>query len=143
MRGHAPWWKTGVMIGSVVLAVRPPLTDAELNALFATAWPDHRKVPFGPVLQRSLTWIAARSGDRLVGFVNVATDGGAHAFVLDTTVHPDWRRDGIGRRLVGAAIDQARASGITWLHVDYEPHLDGFYRGCGFRPTAAGLLHLA
>jgi hypothetical protein len=28
------------------------------------------------------------------------------------------------------------------LHVDYEPHLDGFYRGCGFRPTAAGLLRL-
>jgi GNAT superfamily N-acetyltransferase len=131
------------MIGSVVLAVRPPLTDAELNTLFAAAWPDHRQAMFSPVLQRSLTWITARSGDRLVGFVNVATDGGAHAFVLDTTVHPDWRRDGIGRRLVGAAIDQARASGITWLHVDYEPHLDGFYRGCGFRPTAAGLLHLA
>jgi hypothetical protein len=27
--------------------------------------------------------------------------------------------------------------------VDYEPHLNSFYRGCGFRPTAAGLIHLA
>ena len=131
------------MIDRVVLRVRQPLTDAELNALFAAAWPDHRQVRFEPVLQRSLIWIAARSSDRLVGFVNVATDGGTHAFLLDTTVHPNWQRHGIGRRLVVTAADQARASGATWLHVDYEPHLEEFYRACGFRPTAAGLLRLA
>lgn len=29
-------------------------------------------------------------------------------------------------------------------HVDYEPHLDGFYRSaCGFRATDAGLLKLS
>jgi GNAT superfamily N-acetyltransferase len=126
----------------VDLAVRPPLTDAELHALFAAAWPGYRQVPSGPVLARSLTWVAARSGERLVGFVNVATDGGIHAFLLDTADHPDWQRRGIGRRLVTTAVDLARAAGITWMHVDYEPHLDVFYRGCGFRPTAAGVLRL-
>jgi GNAT superfamily N-acetyltransferase len=126
----------------VELVARPPLTDAELNALFAAAWPGYREIPFGPVLERSLTWIAARSGDQLVGFVNVATDGGIHAFLLDTAVHPRWQHRGIGRRLVTAAIEQARAAGMTWVHVDYEPHLDEFYRACGFRPTAAGVLRL-
>jgi GNAT superfamily N-acetyltransferase len=135
--------ETAVVIDGVALSVRQPLTDTELNTLFAAAWPDHRPARYGSVLQRSLTWITARSDDRLVGFVNVATDGGAHAFLLDTTVHPDWQRHGTGRRLVAAAIDEARTSGMTWLHVDYEPHLDRFYRGCGFRPTDAGLLHLA
>lgn len=130
------------MVDDVVLVVRQSVTDTELNALFAAAWPDHRQARFEPVLGRSLTWITARSGDRLVGFVNVATDGGAHAFLLDTTVHPDVQRRGIGRRLVAAATDQARLSGATWLHVDYEPRLEGFYRGCGFQPTAAGLLRL-
>src|SRR5262245_56019409 len=114
------WCKMPPVINGVVLMVRQPLTDAELNALFANAWPDHRPVRFGPVLQRSLTWIVARWGNRLVGFVNVATDGGIHAFLLDTTVHPDVQRHGIGRRLVVTAADQARASGVTWLHVDYE-----------------------
>jgi hypothetical protein len=31
---------------------------------------------------------------------------------------------------------------MEWLHVDYEPHLDSFYRACGFQPTLAGLLEL-
>jgi GNAT superfamily N-acetyltransferase len=129
-------------VDGVALAVKPALSGAELDTLFAAAWPGYRHLRFEPVLRRSLTWIAARSGDQLVGFVNVATDGGVHAFLLDTTVHPGWQRRGIGRRLVAAAVDQVRTAGVTWLHVDYEPHLEEFYRGCGFRPTAAGLLRL-
>jgi len=37
----------------------------------------------------------------------------------------------------------ARDRGAAWLHVDYEPQLESFYSGCGFRPTAAGLIRLA
>ncbi|MGW3246306.1 GNAT family N-acetyltransferase [Streptomyces sp. NPDC001070] len=128
--------------GDEVLLVRPALTDAELNELFTVSWPDHRPTAFAPMLSRSLTWIAARRASRLVGFVNVVGDGGAHAFVLDTTVHPDERRKGLGIRLVRAAADEARARGAQWLHVDYEPHLESFYGQCGFRPTAAGLMRL-
>lgn len=125
-----------------VLTVRPDLTDAELNALFDASWPDHRPFSFAPMLSGSLVWIAARRGSRLVGFVNVVGDGGAHAFILDTTVHPDERRRGLGIRLVRAAADEARARGAEWLHVDYEAHLESFYAQCGFRPTAAGLMRL-
>ena len=130
------------MIDGVALSLRQLPTDEELNGLFIAAWPDRRPVRYGCVLQRSLTWITARSDGQLVGFVNVATDGGAHAFLLDTTVHPHWQRHGIGRRLVTAAVTDARTYGVTWLHVDYEQHLDNFYRGCGFRSTDAGLLQL-
>ncbi|MFD8317094.1 GNAT family N-acetyltransferase [Kitasatospora purpeofusca] len=128
--------------GDAVLVVRPELTDAELNELFGASWPAHSPTSFAPILARSLTWIAARRGDRLVGFVNVVGDGGAHAFVLDTTVHPDERRQGLGMRLVRAAADEARTHGAEWLHVDYEPHLESFYSECGFRSTAAGLMRL-
>ena len=124
------------------LRIRDPLTDALLNELFAAAWDDHRERAFGPVLERSLTWVSAWRGERLVGFVNVATDGGVHAFLLDTTVHPDEQRQGLGRRLVRAAAEEATRAGADWLHVDFEPHLAGFYRDCGFTPTAAGLWRL-
>ncbi len=94
------------------------------------------------VLERSLTWITAFDGETLVGFVNVAWDGGVHAFVLDTTVHPEWQRRGIGVSLISQATQSAKAAGIHWLHVDYEPHLQPFYGRCGFQPTDAGLLKL-
>ena len=57
-------------------------------------------------------------------------------------MHPEFQRRGIGRELVAHAAQVARERGIMWLHVDYEPHLEAFYRGCGFRHTEAGLMRL-
>ncbi|MEV4535346.1 GNAT family N-acetyltransferase [Asanoa sp. NPDC049518] len=95
------------------------------------------------VHRHSLGWVCARQGGALVGFVNVAWDGGSHAFVLDTVVDQVVRRQGVGARLVRLAADQARAAGVAWLHVDFEPHLRDFYLdACGFTPTHAGLIAL-
>ena len=44
--------------------------------------------------------------------------------------------------LVWEAAAVAGERGIHWLHVDYEPHLETFYRDCGFKPTLAGLMEL-
>ncbi|MGW8764738.1 GNAT family N-acetyltransferase [Streptomyces sp. NPDC055815] len=124
------------------LKVDAPLSGDELNGLFRDAWPGHRDIDFGPVLARSLLRVTARRAGRLVGYVNVVGDGGVHAFLLDTTVHPDERRRGLGVTLVRTAAEAARARGAHWLHVDYEPHLTAFHERCGFRPTAAGLMAL-
>ena len=94
------------------------------------------------VLARSLCWVTAHQAGRLIGFVNVAWDGGMHAFLLDTAVHPEYGRQGLGTALVRRAAQEAARLGAGWLHVDYEPHLKGFYRGCGFGDTRAGLLRL-
>ncbi|MGO7964834.1 GNAT family N-acetyltransferase [Rhizobium ruizarguesonis] len=51
-------------------------------------------------------------------------------------------RQGIATRLVREATRVARERGAEWLHIDFEPHLTGFYRACGFRPTEAGLIKL-
>lgn len=120
----------------------PSITNFQLNTLFAAAWPDHYETDFRPVLSRSLVYVCAFAGSELVGFVNVAWDGGVHAFLLDTTVHPDYQRQGIGVKLVELATSAAKKRGIHWLHVDYEPHLETFYQQCGFEPTLAGLMRL-
>jgi GNAT superfamily N-acetyltransferase len=125
---------------NVVLRTSTELSQEGLAALFVAAWPGGEAPRFD--LDRSLCWVSAHSGERLVGFVNVVGDGGVHAFVLDTTVHPDLRRHGIGLELVRCAAEEARDLGAEWLHVDYAPEHAHFYRRCGFRPTSAGLLHL-
>ncbi|MEU6438899.1 GNAT family N-acetyltransferase [Streptomyces sp. NPDC047046] len=95
--------------------------------------------------RHSLGWAAARDASgSLVGFVDVAWDGGGHAFLLDTAVAKSHRRRGLGRALVAAAVAGAREAGCEWLHVDYEERWRGFYENaCGFRPTAAGLVGLS
>lgn len=126
----------------IALHLSHPLADADLLALFRAAWPAPKNEQFGHVLERSLCWVSAHAGQRLVGFVNVAWDGGVHAFLLDPTVHPDYQRHGLGIALVRRAAAEAQRRGLEWLHVDYEARLTEFYRRCGFRPTAAGVIHL-
>ena len=92
----------------------------------------------------SFGWVTARDADGLlVGFVNVVSDGGDHAFLLDTRTRGDLQRRGIGTRVVELAVEEARAGGHEWLHVDFDPELRPFYfEACGFEPTDAGLIHL-
>jgi membrane protease YdiL (CAAX protease family)/GNAT superfamily N-acetyltransferase len=124
----------------VTYSENPPLSDETLNLLFERSWPGHAPRPFQPVLQRSLVYFSAHDGDRLIGFVHLATDGGAHAFLLDTTVLPEYRHRGIGTALVRRAIEAATSRGVAWIHVDYVAELEGFYGAAGFRPTRAGLI---
>ncbi|GAA0221995.1 hypothetical protein GCM10009539_03960 [Cryptosporangium japonicum] len=66
-----------------------------------------------------------------------------HAVLLDTAVHPEYQRRGVGARLVSEAAAAAAELGCHWLHVDYEPHLATFYeQSCGMRPTSAAVLRL-
>jgi ribosomal protein S18 acetylase RimI-like enzyme len=123
---------------------RDPISDDEMVALVdshggrsETGWWDR-------IRPHSLGWVSARKTEgTLVGFVNVATDGGDHAFLIDTKTHGAHQRTGIGTRLVQIAAAHAKAAGCEWLHVDFEPELAPFYfDACGFRPTDAGLIHL-
>jgi ribosomal protein S18 acetylase RimI-like enzyme len=122
---------------------RDSAVDAEaFAALWQAAWSAPWQGDLAAIRARSLFHLGAHAGERLVGYLNVAGDGGGHAFLLDTTVHPEFRRRGIATALVRQATEEARAGGAEWLHVDYEPHLGSFYEGCGFRPTPAGLIRL-
>jgi GNAT superfamily N-acetyltransferase len=125
---------------------RGDFENAELNRLHAEGF-GHRQLDDdwrSQVRQHSLGWVCARRDGELAGFVNVAWDGGVHAFILDTLVTASARRRGIGAELVATAARYARAAGCEWVHVDFEDHLsDFYYQACGFTPTPAGLIALA
>lgn len=123
---------------------RGDVDGAALDALHAEGFGGPLTVVdrVGRLRRHSLGWVCAREAGRLVGFVNVAWDGGAHAFLLDTVVARGCRGRGVGTAIVARATEGARAAGCEWLHVDYEDHLRPFYDGRGFRPTGAGLIAL-
>ena len=124
---------------------RGALTNEEINQLHAEGF-GHAYVEddwIDRLSRLSLGWVTARDDQGLVGFVNVIWDGGAHAFVEDTLVAHRGRRQGVGKRLLAVATEQARESGCEWIHVDFDDHLKSFYfDACGFRPTNAGLIQL-
>ncbi|MCX5578257.1 GNAT family N-acetyltransferase [Kaistia terrae] len=124
------------------IRVDPFPSHDELDRLWQSAWQQPGPRDPRAILSRSLVHLCAFDGRELVGFVNVAWDGGIHAFLLDPCVDPGHRRAGLGTKLVRRAAELARERGAHWLHVDFEPHLAGFYRDCGFRPTEAGLMRL-
>ena len=121
------------------------VTNAALNALHADGF-DHD--PYdddweAQLDRHSLGWVCAYDGEHLVGFVNVAWDGGVHAFILDTLVAKSHQRQGIGTRLVELAAAGARDTGCEWLHVDFDPEHRQFYlEACGFSAAEAGLIQL-
>jgi GNAT superfamily N-acetyltransferase len=123
---------------------RGPLTDAEMVDLVRSHGGRAQEGWWDRIREHSLGWVVARDADGLaVGFVNVAWDGGDHAFLLDPKTRGSLQRRGIGTRLVALAAQHARDAGCEWLHVDFEQELEPFYlEACGFQPTPAGLLHL-
>ena len=130
----------------IVFAVRPEIDNAQLNRLHAEGFEHHvTDHDWQPQLRHSLLWVGAFDGDRLIGFVNVAWDGGVHAFLLDTAVEVAYRRRGIGTRLVGEAIEAVRRhGGLEWIHVDSDEVLmERFYYPAGFSPCHAGTCNVA
>jgi len=125
---------------------RGPVENRALNELHAAAFghPVSDDDWAAQLERHSLGWVCARDdAGALVGFVNVAWDGGVHAFVLDTIVAPDATRQGLGTALVRLATERAREAGCEWLHVDFDDELRPFYfEACGFTETAAGLIDL-
>lgn len=91
----------------------------------------------------SLGWVAARDGDRFIGFANVLWDGLAHAFIEDVMVDADYRNNGVGVAVIAAARAGAQNAGCEWLHVEFGDELTPFYiEACGFKPTSAGIIDL-
>ncbi|UVD79385.1 GNAT family N-acetyltransferase [Myroides albus] len=114
-----------------------------LNSFMGKVWKDHMWIDYNQVLSRSLSYITAHWGNEIIGFINIAWDGNKHAFLLDTSVDPNFRNKGIGKELVVKAISACKANSIEWIHVDYEEKYENFYRQCGFvQRTSASLLHL-
>ena len=92
----------------VILRWRHPVTDDELFQLTAAQGGRATRGWWDQVRPHSLGWVTARLADgALVGFVNVAWDGGDHAFLLDTKTRPDHQHRGMGTAVVRLAAHRA------------------------------------
>jgi GNAT superfamily N-acetyltransferase len=91
-------------------------------------------------LNNSYTHFTTRVDGQLVAFINVVSDGIGAAFLLDLIVHPDYQRQGVGKAIVRATIDQLTLDGIQCIQATFSPELEDFYRKCGFHIIKAGII---
>jgi ribosomal protein S18 acetylase RimI-like enzyme len=127
-----------------VYSWRDPITDDEMVELIDSHGGRPEAGWWDRIRPHSLGWVTARTSDGvLIGFVNIAWDGGDHAFLIDIKTRGGWQHRGVGTEVVRRAALRAKAARCEWLHVDFEPDLAPFYfDACGFRATDAGLIHL-
>lgn len=76
-------------------------------------------------------FILARSGGRVVGYV-IASGRGGKGLIVSLAVLPDFRRRGIGTKLMNSALSQLGKRNV-YLQVDVaNQEAIRFYRGLGF-----------
>jgi ribosomal protein S18 acetylase RimI-like enzyme len=86
---------------------------------------------FGPPNGLPLS-IVASAGDAVVGGLNGVSHWG-WCYIRHLWVQADWRRRGLGHRLLAEAETQARARACVGLYVDtFDPGAAAFYERAGF-----------
>ena len=86
---------------------------------------------FGPRDESPLA-IVATAGDAVVGGLNGSSHWG-WCYIRHLWVAADWRRRGLGQRLLADAEMQARARQCAGLYVDtFDPGAAAFYERAGF-----------
>jgi GNAT superfamily N-acetyltransferase len=82
--------------------------------------------------------VGAWDGERLVGFVRTLSDGHLAAYVEDVMVHQDYRRSGVGDRIMSRLLREIKRSANVSLFC--ERPVARFYERNGFRATSYVLM---
>lgn len=92
------------MINGVEIKQEGKVTDIEIEELRSSVGWDNKTGSFLVLSKRLYTYFTARKDGKLIGFIDILSDGIADAYLQDLVVHPDFQRKGIGSKLVKRAI---------------------------------------
>ena len=111
------------------------LNQADVLALYqAVGWNMYTRDPkkLERAIAQSLSVLGAHDGNRLVGLIRAVGDGETILFIQDLLVLPSYQRQGIGRQLVNALVDQFPQVRQRVLLTDDKPQTRTFYENIGF-----------
>jgi GNAT superfamily N-acetyltransferase len=71
---------------------------------------------------------------RAVGMGRVISDSVSDGYIQDLVVLPEYRKSGVGSRIVSALVSRCLGAGITWIALIAQPDTEQFYLPLGFHP---------
>jgi GNAT superfamily N-acetyltransferase len=120
------------------------LTAHEVTDLRAISGWDHYVEEWEDCLEQNLLNVSARTEEGEVVGVGFLCGNQRHAELVDLVVHPDYRKQGIGRRIAKIVIDYATGQEIKYFGLTFDknyPWLKGFYESEGFRSINVAMWH--
>ena len=69
----------------------------------------------------------------LAGMGRVLSDGVSDAYIQDVVVHPEFRGQGIGGKIVAFLVAELEKRGVDWIALVGEPGTESFYSRLGFK----------
>ncbi len=82
-------------------------------------------------LQNSFRIMGAFEQGRLIGLMRALSDGLSDAYLLDMVVARQYRRRGIGSRILQALVEELKSCDIEWIVCISVPGKDGLYAKVG------------
>jgi ribosomal protein S18 acetylase RimI-like enzyme len=119
------------------------ISAIELNELLQTiGWGVNPIERLDMALKLSWGWITARNEEeKLIGFVQVLSDGIKHAYILRLLVHKDYQDQGIGTKIVEDLLTFLREHRLNPILIT-KPGEEAFYNKFGLTRENNGFISL-
>ena len=103
----------------------------------SVGWPELSARQIAASLKNSAFFVAAKLGDRPIGITRVVSAGGYIAYIADVIVLPEYQRMGIGKTMVGMAMqyisDNMCEGETVFVNLMSAKGKEPFYKSFGFQ----------
>jgi len=74
-----------------------------------------------------------KTNGKTVGMGRVLSDSVSDAYLQDIVILPEYRKKGIGKKLILSLVDFCKEKGVTWIALISEPNQEQVYKKLGFK----------
>lgn len=112
-----------------------PRAESFYELFETTGWNTERKdkEQLYKAIQNSWYTLSAYSGEALIGFGRIISDGSLHAFIVDLIISPAFQKKGLGTILLDSLVNQSISQGIFDIQLFCAKGKKNFYLKNGFQ----------
>ncbi len=116
-----------------------PGEDEYWQLFETTGWNENyqlKKEELNKALEQSWYCISMYNNNKLIGFGRIISDGIHHAFIVDLIIHPNFRGQGLGSKVLEKLINKCKSSNIRDIQLFSTKDKFEFYEKFGFKKRA-------